>query len=405
MRVAVVTQSRDRVGGVEAYLQAVLPHLAERHDVTFWSASHAISDRGAIVMPPGVIAERFEPVGEAAGRQLRAWRPDVVFSHGLADPEVESAVLEVAPAVVVQHTYHGTCISSTKTMTWPVVSPCSRAFGPGCLAHYFPRRCGGSSPLTMTRLYRAQSTRLETLRRVAAVVTLSNHMAGEVRRNGVPAERVHVVPPFVDLSSASPGPRRPDETVRLLFLGRLEPMKGVRQLLDALGLVVARLDRPVSLVVAGDGAEREALERQAATRMASDARIQVRFTGWQSGAARAALLRETDALVVPSVWPEPFGLVGLEAAAAGVPAVAFGSGGILDWLTDGVNGCLAPAEGARPDALAEAIVRCVGSPATLEGMRLAAREGAAQWTIARHLARLDDVLQSAQQPVAVAHAS
>ena len=405
MRVAVVTQSRDRVGGVEAYLQAVLPHLADRHHVAFWSASDAISDRGAIVMPPGVAAERFEPVGEAAAGQLRAWRPDVVFAHGLADPAVESAVLDVAPAVVVQHTYHGTCISSTKTMTWPVVSACSRAFGLGCLAHYFPRRCGGSSPLTMMNLYREQSTRLETLRRVAAVVTLSNHMAVEVRRNGVPADRVHVVHPFVDLSDAQPAPCRLGGTIRLLFLGRLEPMKGVRQLLHALGPVAARLDRSVSLVVAGDGAEREALERLAAARMASDARVQVRFTGWQAGAARAALLREADALMVPSVWPEPFGLVGLEAAAAGVPAHPIASGGIVEWLTDGVNGCLAPADGARPDALAEAIVRCVGTPVTLERMRVAAREGAAQWTIAKHLARLDDLFRSAQQPLAVAHAS
>jgi hypothetical protein len=77
----------------------------------------------------------------------------------------------------------------------------------------------------------------------------------------------------------------------------------------------------------------------------------------------------------------------------------------VDWLTDGVNGCLAPAEGARPEALAEAIVRCVGTPGTLERMSVAARAGVAQWSVAKHLARLDDVFRSAQQPVAVAHAS
>ncbi len=54
MRVAVVTQSRDRVGGVEAYLQAVLPALSARHTVAFFSASTATTERGAVVLPSTV---------------------------------------------------------------------------------------------------------------------------------------------------------------------------------------------------------------------------------------------------------------------------------------------------------------------------------------------------------------
>jgi glycosyltransferase involved in cell wall biosynthesis len=352
-----------------------------------------------------VPGERLDASPEGAARQLRAARPDVIFAHGLDDPVVEAAILAVAPAVVAQHTYHGTCISSTKTMSWPGVTQCTRAFGPACLAQYFPRRCGGSSPLTMTTLYRAQSTRLESLRQAAAVMTLSDHMAGEMRRNGLPADRVHVVPPFVARSTVVRGPRLGDDHARLLFLGRLEPLKGVRQLLLALPAVVERLGRGVSLVVAGDGAERESLETEAASLASSDPRIRVRFTGWQGEAARARLLGEADALVVPSLWPEPFGLVGLEAGAAGLPAVAFASGGIPEWLHEGVNGCLAPAEGGRPALLAEAIARCVASPEALARLGAGARAAAAEWTIERHMARLQDVFVRALQPVRATRAS
>lgn len=405
MRIAVVTQSRDRVGGVEAYLHGLLPALARQYEVAFWSASDTISNRGAIVLPSGVPGERLHPEPGAAVEQLRRWRPDLLFVHGLADAALESAVLASAPAVAVQHTYHGTCISSTKTMSWPGVTPCTRAFGPGCLAQYFPRRCGGSSPVTMTTLYRAQGLRLEALRRAAAVMTLSEHMASEMRRNGVPAGRVHVVPPFVAPFAGARGPRLGDGTIRLLFLGRLEPLKGARQLLLSLPAVLDRLDRPVSLVVAGDGAERESLETQAASLSASEPRIRIRFTGWQGEAARARLLAEADALVVPSLWPEPFGLVGLEAAAAGVPAVAFASGGIPEWLHEGVNGCLAPPDGARSALLAEAIARCVGSADVLARLAAGARESAARWTIERHMAGLHGVFDSALQPVAASQAS
>src|SRR5690606_27642069 len=154
MRIAVVTQSRDRVGGVEAYLHAVLPALAARHEIAFWSAADTISNRGAIVLPAGVPGERLAAHPDEAAAQVRAWRPDVIYAHGLDDPAVEAAVLAVAPAVHVQHNYHGTCISGTKTMSWPGATACDRPFGPGCLARYFPRRCGGSSPITMTTLYR-----------------------------------------------------------------------------------------------------------------------------------------------------------------------------------------------------------------------------------------------------------
>ena len=68
-----------------------------------------------------------------------------------------------------------------------------------------------------------------------------------------------------------------------------------------------------------------------------------------------------DVVVMPSLWPEPFGLVGLEANRRGVPVVAFATGGIPEWLHDGVNGCLAPGDPPTADGLADALIRCIRS--------------------------------------------
>ena len=86
----------------------------------------------------------------------------------------------------------------------------------------------------MVRLYRTQSARLRTLKQASAVVTLSHHMADEMRRNGVPADRVHVVAPFVSAALPHANGTRDNETCRLLYLGRLERLKGVTHLLTAL---------------------------------------------------------------------------------------------------------------------------------------------------------------------------
>jgi hypothetical protein len=200
MRLAIVTQSRDRVGGLEAYLESVMPALARRHEVVFWSASGEVTSRGAVALPPGVTALTADRSTADPVRRLREWHPDLLFAHGLDDPALESDVLRLAPAVIVEHTYHGTCISSSKTMSWPGVQACERPLGAACLAVYFPRRCGGLNPVTMVKAFRTQSRRLTELRRAAAVVTLSSHMAAEVLRNGVRQDRVHVVPPFVAAS-------------------------------------------------------------------------------------------------------------------------------------------------------------------------------------------------------------
>jgi glycosyltransferase involved in cell wall biosynthesis len=402
MRLAVITQSRDRVGGLEAYLEGVIPALARRYEVVFWSASGELTTRGPVALPPGISAltadrSRPDPLSE-----LRAWRPDLLFAHGLDDPDLEADVLQLAPAVIVEHTYHGTCISSSKTMSWPGVRACERPLGAACLGLYFPRRCGGLNPVTMVKAFRAQSRRLTELRRAAAVVTLSSHMAAEVVRNGVEKERVHVVPPFVAVNEGSfiepavdgravgaAGSSRPG--CRLLYLGRLEPLKGVSRLLAALGPVSERIAGPVRLVIAGDGTERHNLEAHAARIRAVTPLIDIRFAGWQDERGRAHLFCETDALVVPSLWPEPFGLVGLEAAAAGVPAVAFATGGIPEWLRDGDNGCLARGTGARSGDLADAIVRCVGTPETRARMSVAARRLARGWTLERHITGLERV--------------
>jgi len=182
---------------------------------------------------------------------------------------------------------------------------------------------------------------------------------------------------------------------RLLFLGRLEPLKGVSRLLTALRPFADRLAVPVRLVIAGEGSERPKLEAQAARIGADSASIEIVFAGWQDEAGRARLFADTDLLVVPSLWPEPFGLVGLEAAAAGVPAAAFATGGIPEWLRDGENGCLARAAGAKADDLADAMARCVATPGTRARLSEGARRLAREWTLDRHVTAIERVFASA----------
>jgi glycosyltransferase involved in cell wall biosynthesis len=312
-----------------------------------------------------------------------------VLQNGIEQPALERALAAVAPAVFVAHNYHGTCISGTKTWTSPHVAQCTKRFGPGCLAHYFPHRCGGRSASTMLRLYRRAADRLAGLADHDAIVTLSQHMREEYVRHGF-GERVECIPygparDALDLPPWNAHAPADDDSVRLIVIARLEPPKGVQLVLEALPRIADACGRPVHLTILGDGSERGSLESLASRLRARDERLAIDFTGWVSPEARDLLLQEADLLLVPSLWAEPLGLIGLEAARLGVPAVAFDLGGVRQWLKDGVNGRVAAANPPTAQALVEAVSACVGDVATLGQLRRAARTEAVRHTVAGHV--------------------
>jgi glycosyltransferase involved in cell wall biosynthesis len=178
---------------------------------------------------------------------------------------------------------------------------------------------------------------------------------------------------------------------RVLFAGRFERLKGAAILLEAMPLAVAALGRELKLTLAGDGRQLAALEAQAATIAAAEPRLAITFRGWLDARQMQAEYRSTDLLVVPSLWPEPFGLAGPEAGLHGVPAAAFATGGIPEWLSDGRNGVLAPANPPSARGLAAAIVECLRDPERYRSMRMAAIELASRFSAESHIAKLNQV--------------
>jgi glycosyltransferase involved in cell wall biosynthesis len=122
--------------------------------------------------------------------------------------------------------------------------------------------------------------------------------------------------------------------------------------------------------------------------------LKIEFVGWVERRRIETLLENCDLLVVPSLWPEPFGLVGPEAGHFGVPVAAFDVGGIHDWLLDGVNGYLAPGSPPTSRGLAEAIINCLRDPVVHARLRTGAVEVAQQFNIKNHLTALLEVFQN-----------
>lgn len=391
MKIAAVNAYCARVGGAETYLDTVIRALAfAGHQIAFFSELSA---------PPGAPRIRLPehaPVwcaSEMGARQalaaLEQWHPDVIYLHALSLPSA-ARIIETAPAVLFAHGYYGTCISGTKMFAAPRLRPCARRFGWRCLVHYYPHRCGGLSPIRMWNEYRLQRESLDLMRRCAAILTASDHMRTEFVRHGLPPERVHTLrlplaparSSVTDTAQVTPAENR---ELRLLFVGRMTRLKGGLMMLDALTVVAAALERPLKVSFAGDGPDRERWERAARRTQAANASLKIEFTGWLDSSRLEQLMLDSDLLVVPSTWPEPFGLVGPEAGLRGLPAAAFAVGGIPEWLSDGINGRLAPGDPPSASGLAHAIVECVRDPAELARLGNGARERASGFDLDAHV--------------------
>ena len=153
-------------------------------------------------------------------------------------------------------------------------------------------------------------------------------------------------------------PVKPDD--RLVFMGRLVTEKGLWILLEAMTRqqTVRRLD------LVGEGPLREEVLGFISRNSLSN---RVTLLGYVPRPFLRSILIKSSAVVVPSVWEEPLGLVVLEAFACGVPVIASSVGGILEHVVDDRNGLLVPKGDAS--ALAGAIKRLCGDTATYDRIR------------------------------------
>jgi glycosyltransferase involved in cell wall biosynthesis len=388
MRILLANESRAGAGGVETYLSATAEALRRRgHEVALLYANRA-AEPGATLIATTESWSVADAGLPAVLEQVRKWRPDVCFAHNMRELDIDAALLREGPVVKMMHGYFGTCVSGQKAFLAPAAAACTRICGPACLVYFAPRRCGRRRPLEVVRHYRWATRQRALFPKYRSFVVASEHMRGEYVAHGVAPDRIQAIPLFA-AEPSRPAPGGP--TLDVLFLGRMTELKGPALLLDALTRASRALGRRLSVVMAGEGPLRERL-RDAAAEIAG---LDATFPGWVGSRARAELLGRAALLAVPSVWPEPFGLVGLEAAAFGIPAVAFDVGGIREWLTDGVNGRLIPAGDTA--AMGNAITALLKDPQERGRLGAGAHAVFGRFSPDAHLSRLEAVLERARQ--------
>lgn len=387
-----------RFGGIETFAHNLLPELERRGHKNIVLFGGERPDVALGDGPFHHVPELDEPwyLSPAAARRLEAFVSrlvaDVACIHSPLRRLAAQPVYTRFPTLFFAHNYGGMCPSGGRFYQRGS-SICTLDGVPDarCIANAFLRSCNSRRPGRLAATFALTSETNLWLRTLPAVVCGSQFVAGTYLRSGAAPGTLHVLPYGV----AAPEAQRPHDGYTVLFAGRLLAHKGAEYLVRAF----ASVPPPARLVVSGSGPELPRL-RILAERLGLQSRVE--FKGDLQRARE--LYPAASVVVVPSIWAEPFGLVGPEAMSHGIPVVASRVGGVPEWLIDGETGFLV--EPKDVDTLAARINTLLGDPELAGRLGRNARQDAARrFTVKRYvdsfLALLNDYAEPRVQLAAI----
>ena len=266
---------------------------------------------------------------------------DIIHVHEVKNTAAYASLVGTVPLAVHLQNYRMWC----PAQDWFYArqeKPCKLTLGWKCIPNAYTKQCNNRHPERLLRSLMECGKRRALIDEGVHFIAGSRYMADVAETYGsIPRKQLRVVPNAIDGNRFRQPSQPPDgfddlESGFVLYAGRFSKSKGIGYLLEAYDRLEPR--RP-PLVLAGGGHYRASIEQKISELHLGD---QVILVGWQSAGELAWLYKNARMVVVPSIWEEVFGNVGLEAMAAGTPAIAFDVGGISEWLVDGETGYLVP---------------------------------------------------------------
>ena len=277
-------------------------------------------------------------------RRFRVTRlADVPHGLGIVAPSMALAALQATPDVFHAHSYG----------YFPTFAGGFAEFMRGIPLVVTPHSDPGGA--TTSKRFFDRVVPPLTIRRASRVIALTSVEAENLVRLGVPSDRIRIIPNGVDLKEfAGLPPRRPNgDATELLFVGRCYPrQKGLEYLVKALPFLRSR--ESIRLTIVGEDWGGVAMLQSLARALGVER--QIAFRGALPRDEVIQAYASADIFVLPSLF-EPFGIVLLEAMAAGLPVVASEVGGIVDVVADGKTGLLVPP--GKPLALAAGLEQLI----------------------------------------------
>ncbi|WP_017656146.1 glycosyltransferase family 4 protein [Fortiea contorta] len=297
-------------------------------------------------------------------------------------------IREECPTIFTLHNHSSYCPSGTKYLG-AQQKICARSMHfLGCAWGHLVDGCGSRQPQKILQDWWNADTPLQVFKNlIIPIIANSDYVRQQIINMGISPARVVTLRCGVQepVGNFAPLSREIHQSQRILFAGRIVPYKGVELLIKAM----LKTDHQVHLDIAGDGWDQPRMEKLAQQMGLSD---RITWHGWCSGEKLEALYQQCFAVVFPSLWPEPAGLVTLEAYGRYRPIIATAVGGIPEHVQDSETGILVTPN--HTQQLAEAINQLAHN---YQKSRLMGEKGQAwfqqEFTIDVHRQRLENIYE------------
>ncbi|HDH11593.1 MAG TPA: glycosyltransferase family 1 protein [Nitrospirae bacterium] len=330
-------------GGAEVYFMDILDSLEKKghENVVLYSALNESEENGGTrkeyFVPPSPGLRRGFSLFGRIRKIVSHEKPDVIHIHGFhgnTSPFVVRILRKMGPSVHTAHDVLAFCLNHKK-IHGNEESTCTRPVGWGCLTSGCVRPSREMDMRFIIKSAIVQHIEMLQYRRFNKIIVASDYMKKEMIRNGISPDRVECLYYFLNVENdwaSRVGEIGKDNTI--LYVGRIEKNKGVVEFIEILSMI-----RDVSwkAKIIGYGNAGDEVRNKIKVMGLSE---KIDMLGHVTHGELSQHYIASSLVAVPSCYPEPFGLVGLEAMYFGRPVVAFNVGGIGEWLKDKQTGFL-----------------------------------------------------------------
>ncbi|MDF2939216.1 MAG: glycosyltransferase [Paenibacillaceae bacterium] len=326
MRILQMVDYYGNFGGLERFIYNFSLELLEQgHDTVITALEAEETDWGTDVVPTIQVGalENWEA-------RIAEYQPDLIIWHqGIYSGDVVYRLTKTYPVLA---TVHAPVCPARGRLFRDKDEICCKPGGLGCLPRWYMRKCGSSAnPKAALQGLVQYNSAIKALKACRRIYTVSKSLKDFLVIDGIPENNVIIFDNtlgelahfYPELAHVAPDAQE----LKLLYIGRLVYSKGVQYFLRSIRLLRERGIEATGTVV-GDGWYGSKLKNMAEELGIADA---VRFVGKVAGKEVHQWYERSDVAVVPSIWPEPAGLVVPEARALGKPVVVFDAGGLPEW--------------------------------------------------------------------------
>lgn len=319
---------------------------------------------------------------------ITAKKIDIIHIHNFFSPEILEYLFSLRPMICSPHTPWVVCPGRDKFWR-KSENICNKSYGLHCFQHIYTEQCSNRNPL---RAWKAWKNVEYVVKKAApkykTIMVMSDYVKEECIKGGISASKLTLNPYFTMMPPSND--IATDNCKHILFVGRLISSKGVHFLLSALSPILKQREN-VILDIVGDGTMMENIQSQISTHALQE---KVILHGWKGREEVEQMMRKAYIVAFPSIYPESFGIVGIEAMMCAKPVVAFDVGGVSTWLKNEETGFLV--ENKQEKHLGEAIEKLLNDEALAKKMGENGQKMAlAHYIPAVHIQKLITIYQNA----------